>query len=520
MARRKYTVKQTCLGKMGSCEESTASAPHARSAFMAIWGRRGLLLSVLDAALIFAAFVSAYFARFYGELFMEMLPPPVSVMPPFNRYLEIAFVVTGAWFFLLWRDKAYENRLHFSRALVDQIQSVIVTGFYSMVFVMVISFLFRYFLLSRVVYAVGFVLAGTLLSLVRVCFSVIDRTLHGKGVVLKRVVMLGSERNTQSLLENFDRLTYCSRVIGRLTWTSERPSKENGVAELRVLGSGRDVEEVYEKHPFDQIMVTDYGDADGIGRSAQSEILMQIVNFCESRNIPVYMVPSFLEIAVSPLDIGSISGIPLFMLQDSSLQPFHAVSKRVLDILISIVVLFGGLPLWFAIAALIKVTSRGTIFYMQERVGLHGKTFRMYKFRSMVQGADKQLGKMVDLDSLREPVFNIRNDPRLTAVGRILRRTSLDEIPQFINVLLGSMSIVGPRPERVELVCRYNAFQRRRLKAKPGITGYQQVMSRGDPSLAKRVEYDLYYLKHQNILLDLIIIFRTIIVVIRGDGLK
>jgi exopolysaccharide biosynthesis polyprenyl glycosylphosphotransferase len=500
--------------------EFRVRALHSRVPFSAVWRRRGLLLFVLDACLIFVAFVSAYFMRFYWEAFVQVLPPTVTVMPPFDRYMAIALVVTGAWTFLMWKDKAYGNGLHFSRALLDQIQCVIWTGLYSIAFVMVVSFLFRYFLLSRVVYTIGFVSAVTLLSLVRISFSVIDSSLHRKGVVLDRVLMMGTEPSVGRLFENFNRLSTCARVIGRLAWTEESPGTETTAAEMRLLGSGQDVEHVYEKHPFDKLMVTGYGDADQAGRSSKSEVLMQIVNFCESRNVPVYMVPNFLEVAVSPLDIGSISGMPLFLLKDSSIQPFHALVKRLMDMVISVVVLVFGLPLWLAIAAIIKMTSRGTIFYVQERVGLHGKMFRMYKFRSMVQGADKQLGKLIDFDTLDEPVFNLRGDPRLTAVGRILRRTSLDEIPQFINVLLGSMSIVGPRPERVELVGRYNAFQKRRLKAKPGITGYQQVMSRGDPSLAKRIDYDLYYLKYQSILLDLVIMFRTVIVIIRGDGLK
>jgi len=500
--------------------ESKGNALHSRVPFSAVWGRRCLLLFGLDASLIYVGFVTAYFMRFYWDPFLQMFPPPVSVIPPFNRYLEIAFAVTGVWTFLMWRDRAYEDGLHFSRTLIDQIQCMIGAGLYSIGFVMVVSFLFRYFLLSRVVYVIGFVSSVILLSLVRVSFSAIESTLHRKGVVLYRVLMMGTERSVVRLLENFSRRSCCAQVIGRLAWTDESLCTENKTPEMRVLGSGLDVAEVYEKHPFDKLMVAGYGEADECGEFSKSEILMQMVNFCESRNIPIYMVPNFLEVAVNPLDAGSIYGLPLFLLKDSSIRPFHAFVKRLMDILISVVVLLFGLPLWLAIAALIKVTSKGGIFFVQERVGLHGKIFRMYKFRSMVEGADKHLGKMIDVDNLEEPVFNLRNDPRLTAVGRILRRTSLDEIPQFTNVLLGSMSIVGPRPERVELVYRYNAFQKRRLKAKPGITGYQQVMSRGDPSLAKRIKYDLYYLKYQSILLDLVIMIRTVVVVIRGDGLK
>ena len=124
----------------------------------------------------------------------------------------------------------------------------------------------------------------------------------------------------------------------------------------------------------------------------------------------------------------------------------------------------------------------------------------------------------MDFNRLKEPVFKIAHDPRVTPIGRLLRKTGLDEVPQLLNVLSGSMSLVGPRPEQIELVERYNSYQRRRLKAKPGITGYQQVMCRGDLSLAKRIEYDLWYLKNQGIMLDLYCMAKTIISVFRAEG--
>jgi lipopolysaccharide/colanic/teichoic acid biosynthesis glycosyltransferase len=211
---------------------------------------------------------------------------------------------------------------------------------------------------------------------------------------------------------------------------------------------------------------------------------------------------------------------PVIELRDASQHPGYRIVKRLMDILVSLVVLLVGLPLWLVIALLVKLTSEGPVIYIQDRVGLKGKPFKMYKFRSMVNNADAQLQGLIDFDRLPEPVFKIQQDLRVTPLGKILRRWSLDEVPQFFNVLLGNMSLVGPRPEQVELVEKYNLWQRRRLKAKPGITGYQQIMSRGDPSLEKRIGFDLYYLKHQGLWLDLYILLRTIVVVIQGDGMK
>jgi exopolysaccharide biosynthesis polyprenyl glycosylphosphotransferase len=272
------------------------------------------------------------------------------------------------------------------------------------------------------------------------------------------------------------------------------------------------LEAIYERTPFDRLLVSGQGPG-----TAREEVLLRLLNFCEEKAISVYMVPGFLDVVVKRTEIGSIAGIPFVRLQDSSIHPLYSAVKRLMDVAVSLAILTLGLPLWLAIALLIRVTSQGPVFFVQVRSGLHGRPFRMFKFRSMIDHAEERLGGLVDFDALPEPVFKLREDPRVTALGRILRRTSLDEVPQFLNVLWGTMSIVGPRPEQLELVQRYNDHQRRRLKAKPGITGYQQVMSRGDLSLAKRIEYDLYYLKYQSLFMDLAIMARTLLVVLRGE---
>jgi len=200
------------------------------------------------------------------------------------------------------------------------------------------------------------------------------------------------------------------------------------------------------------------------------------------------------------------------------MRPFYSSVKRVIDVALSLTLLVLGFPVWCLIALLIKVSDKGPVFFIQERVGLHGIPFRMYKFRSMVADADKKLDEVVDVESLDEPVFKLQNDPRVTRIGRFLRNTSLDEIPQLLNVLKGEMSLVGPRPEEKTLVERYTALQRRRLKAKPGITGLQQVVNRGVPSLSARIKLDLIYMKQQGLLIDLYILFRTVFVVMKRVG--
>jgi len=206
--------------------------------------------------------------------------------------------------------------------------------------------------------------------------------------------------------------------------------------------------------------------------------------------------------------------LPAVDLNTGNISSFYRIVKRCLDILLSSFALLVFSPLFVVIALLIKLTSRGPVFYTQTRCGLHGRTFKLYKFRSMVAEAEKLLPKLVDFSSLKEPVFKLENDPRVTAVGRILRSTSIDELPQLLNVIKGDLSLVGPRPEEIALVNRYDAYFKERLKAKSGITGLQQITCRGTANMMERMKYDLSYIANQSLWLDLKILFKTTWVVL------
>lgn len=193
-------------------------------------------------------------------------------------------------------------------------------------------------------------------------------------------------------------------------------------------------------------------------------------------------------------------------------------AKRLLDIAGAAIGLTISLAPMLLIAIAIKLDTRGPVVFSQARVGENGRLFRVYKFRSMVDNAEARRHEVVDLDALAEPAYKIRDDPRVTRVGRWLRRFSLDELPQFVNVLIGNMSLVGPRPEEAALVARYNDAQRRRLAVKPGMTGPMQINGRGDLTLAQRVALEVEYIEHYSLRRDLLILWKTLPAVVRGQG--
>ncbi len=507
-------------GGSTSNEQPQSVTRHDKRLLYSAWKWRGYLLFVADAALIPLAFIVAYYVRFYAHPLVAAFPPVRGAVPTLCPYLKIAFLMSLAWVFLLAKERTYSEDPHFTRSLPRQVQHVLATGFYAMLLLMVISFMVRYFLLSRLVYAIGFTLAVAFLVLVRFGFHMLGRHLDRHSVVLSRVLLLGWHSQSMSLVERLFKNNGCTKIVGRLVWEADKENVTSISPDIPTLGTPSQIADIHAQTPIDQLVVLDSG-MDACGSSPEyRDRLMETLNYCEEHHISVYMVPGLMDMAVRRQEVGSLDGVPLIRLRDSSLHPSYGAAKQTMDVILSLCVLGLGLAIWLAVALLIKLTGKRPVFYPQKRVGLHGVPFRMYKFRSMEQDADKKLQDLVDFGSLKEPVFNIRKDPRVTSIGRILRRISLDEIPQFLNVLAGSMSIIGPRSERVELVEKYDPFQTRRLKAKPGITGYQQVMSRGDPSLAKRIEYDLVYLKNQILLLDLYILLKTVLVVVRGDGFK
>ena len=202
----------------------------------------------------------------------------------------------------------------------------------------------------------------------------------------------------------------------------------------------------------------------------------------------------------------------------ATIQGLRALVKRAIDVIgaLSAILLFA--PLMALAALAVKLDSRGPILFVQERAGKHGKPFKMFKFRTMVENAEELLDQVVNLDALQEPMFKLEEDPRITRVGRFLRRWSIDELPQLFNVLRGEMSLVGPRPEESRIVARYSEWHRERLMAKPGITGPMQVSGRGDLPFEERARLEIEYVRRYTLWRDLSILLRTIPAVILGTG--
>ncbi len=280
---------------------------------------------------------------------------------------------------------------------------------------------------------------------------------------------------------------------------------------FRRLGTPDELERVIRQERIAQVVIA--------LPSASHEAIMRIVNHCRRDGVQFKLVPDLYEVSLGRLDVDTVSGIPLMGIKNPAIQGVNFVAKRVIDVVISSTLLV--LCSWFLLplALLIWLEDRScSPLFGQERVGRGGRQFTMQKFRSMRPGADKQLADLLAFNEAEGPIFKMRDDPRRTRIGTLMRRWSIDELPQLWNVLKGDMSLIGPRPATPREVALYEEWQLHRLDALPGITGLWQVSGRSELGFSEQVLMDITYIENWSLGLDLRILLRTVPAVLTGKG--
>jgi len=279
---------------------------------------------------------------------------------------------------------------------------------------------------------------------------------------------------------------------------------------LPVLGTLDDTERVIRKHSIDEVVFA-------LPPRAW-ERMNQLVAALHTMPVKVHVIPDYFAMTLWRARAENFAGIPMIDLRAPALNDYQRLVKRVLDLVVGGLITIPALPVMGIVALAVRLDSPGPTLLKQQRVGENGKLFWMYKFRSMVVGADKLAPEMVEETSDGTFTFKRKEDPRVTRLGRVIRRMSLDELPQLFNVLKGEMSLVGPRPELPWLVKRYQPWQRKRFAVPQGITGWWQVNGRSDKEMCLHTGEDLYYVRHYSLWLDLLILARTPFVVLKGRG--
>jgi exopolysaccharide biosynthesis polyprenyl glycosylphosphotransferase len=327
--------------------------------------------------------------------------------------------------------------------------------------------------------------------------------ISGKQIARRRTVLIvGTDANARRIGETVLVYEWTGlRLLGFLTYKGG-DTVADGLAH-RVLGSVDVLPRVVQECQVKEVIF--------VLRSPDDTQLGHMIETLQDQVTNIRIAPDYSHLAYFHVSVENFGGIPLVSLREAVLSPWQRWLKRLFDLVVSGLALLLGWPICLLIALAIRLDSPGPILFCQERIGEHGRRFRMYKFRSMIVNAE-QLQDLASVD------YKQRDDQRVTRVGRFIRRTSLDEFPQFINIFRGDMSLVGPRPEMPWLVDKYEPWQRKRFEVPQGLTGWWQISGRADKPMYLHTEDDLFYISNYSLWLDLQIIFRTILIVITGKG--
>lgn len=351
---------------------------------------------------------------------------------------------------------------------------------------------------SRVTVVLAFVLALALTTASRFASFKFIQMLHRKGIGNRNVLIYGAGECGRKLQRKF--MLVPTLGLNFAGFVEDDESKVGTLLDRsRVLGTFEDLERLIGVHKISEVFVA--------LPECTEERVMEIVAELERIGVKYHVVPRFYHLLSFKIRIENLDSIPLITRDERRQKLFGRIAKRLFDIIVASMVLVVGAPVFLLAAWLIRRESPGPAFFVQTRIGKNGKPFRMYKFRTM------HAHMSGDAPAPQSPY-----DPRITRIGRYLRRYSLDELPQFINVLKGEMSIVGPRPEMPFIVESYGPMERERLRAKPGITGLWQISYARQQAIHDNLDYDLYYIEHQSMLLDLVIVALTVFAVVKGTG--
>jgi exopolysaccharide biosynthesis polyprenyl glycosylphosphotransferase len=343
-------------------------------------------------------------------------------------------------------------------------------------------------------------MAIVVLSVGRLIVSAAMGMLYRLGLGETRLLVVGSGRLGKMIMQHIaanPNLGYS--IVGFLHDMSESPSD---FGRFKMLGTLEDLGLVIRSLQVDEVIIA--------LPSNMHQQSIKSVRLCERLGASFKLVPDLYELSLSRIDMEAIEGIPLIGIKQVSLNTIQRLITRAVDIIISLFLMIVGSPLWLCIALAVRINSPGDIIYKQKRIGLNGRPFQFYKFRSMYENADQMLTELWAKNEAQGPIFKMKEDPRVTPIGKLLRRTSLDEFPQLINVLKGEMSLVGPRPPLPSEVAQYDEWQKGRLAIKPGLTGLWQVRGRSNLSFDEGVLMDLYYIENWSLRLYFQILFRTI----------
>lgn len=447
----------------------------------------------LDLMVVVISYVLAYQLRFHWLSFMEYFREAEGTYLPFSVYMSYLWAILPGYLVIFLTNGVYRSQRSSSRFL--QILEIVKINIMGLVYILAVLFLVKEIDISRW-FLVMFFLINIMLDLVyRFCLRRTLRKIRKDGYNMKHVLLIGYSRTAEGLIDRMKaNPQWGYHIRGILDDSMEKGTKYRGVP---VLGSLEMLEQYLSENILDEINIT--------MRMDDYARLAGIVSLCEKSGVHTKFLPDYQDIIPTIPYMEDLEGLPVVHIRKVPLaNDLNRIVKRVMDLVLgTLALLIAAIPMGI-VAVIIKCTSKGPVIYKQKRVGLHNKEFMMYKFRSME----------VQEEAREQTAWTTFQDPRVTPIGKLIRKTSIDELPQLFNVLKGEMSLVGPRPERPFYVDKFKEEIPRYMvkhQVKPGMTGWAQVNGyRGDTSIRKRIDHDLYYIENWTIGFDILILFLTV----------
>ena len=427
---------------------------------------------LLDGIIVAAAFLCAFLLRQHFHLFYRLnLIPSTQVVSisttSLSDYLVILFFTVLIWCFMLYMNGMYLSIR--TKSFLEILWIIIKSSIFTILTFGTIVFLFKLEFVSRIFFAIFIIMSFTLLLIEKIAVFSIMHSVRKGGYNFRRIIIVGTGKRAADFIEKiWNHPEWGIKVLGIVDDEPGRGIKK--VNNIDVIGPLNKISQILHKYAVDEVVF--------VVPRLRLNYVENAVYACEIEGVKATLAVDLFDFKIARSRGTELDGIPLLTFDTSVAKEWQLFVKRANEVAMSSLGLVLLMPLLFFIAILIKLTSAGPILFKQVRVGLNGRKFLLYKFRTMYQGAEKKLTKLEMLNEMGGPVFKMKKDPRITPVGKFLRKFSIDELPQLFNVFVGHMGLVGPRPPIPEEVKKYKTWQRRRLSMRPGLTCLWQIQGR------------------------------------------
>jgi len=471
------------------------------------------IMAFIDVLVVAGSFILAYFLRenIYSYYKLDLFPSRVVMggIYPLDKYLWLLLIVLPVWYGLLSFQGLYE--FFRTKRFTEIVWIIMKTGFLATLITGTFIFIFKLTYVSRIFIVLFSAISVTSLSLEK---AILIQGFRHAGLSennYKHLLVVGTGRRAGKFIQMVkEHPEWGIKIVGLIDDEPDKIGME--VSRVKVIGLLKDMPDLLHERIVDEVVFI-------IPRLWLNRIEESILS-CEREGIRVSVAVDLFNFKIGKLQATDLGGVPLMQLKTTPGLPWQLFIKRAIDVIVSFLGLVLLAPVFLLIVVAIKLSSPGPVFFKQERNGMNGRKFFLLKFRSMVVGAERMQERLLPLNEMDGPVFKIKDDPRITKIGKFLRKTSMDELPQLINILRGDMSLVGPRPPVPGEVANYETWQRRRLSMRPGLTCFWQIGGRSEICFEDWMKLDLEYIDNWSLLLDLKILLKTIPAVLFGIGAR